>query len=623
MTDTTRTVNRVPGACSTRCHVLVPAHNEAGRIVACLDSLDASALPPSVTWGSWSVLDGNSDDATPGLVRRWAAAHPGRRVSLVPETARQGKAHALGAAHRRLVAREVRTDLVVVLDADTRVAPGALAALLTPFVQDGDLAVTYGVDLVGDCSAGRWASSFQMLVTTELARRLGAGSPRAYGRFFAYRLGALADFSWSRDQLDDVQLASFLTRRGLAVASVPGAGVVVTPARGWRDFYLQTYRYYEAAERERREQAESASRPPAGLGSRAAIWSALALTRRHPAWAGAYLCARAYCVAAHRLRPAELGAIWQPARSTKMAVRGDPRSAPDRSERRPLRPRWLRGQLSKLLACRRNLTNWPAVVTTVVLSHCGWRRPHLEVRSRSGVRLRAPNRAGVRDPLLEVLAYDAYRLGNLSWPDPARPRVVLDVGAHVGSFTCALAAGLPGARFTCVEPAPASRVQLEANLAANGLTGRASVVAAAVASSDGEVDLWSAEEGSCEASTVAAGDGRATRVTARSLTSLVAGAGGHVDVVKLDCEGAEYAAVLDSPIEAWTGVERVFLEHHPVAGRTFAELVARFREVGLHLVWHQGDDRDPELGMACFERAADPISPKGRGATGTAGSATW
>jgi len=621
MTDTTSSANGSRTALLTQLHVLVPARNEAGRIVDCLDSLDASVLPASVVWGSWSVLDGKSDDATPELVGRWAAAHPGQRVALVSETSRRGKAAALGVAHQHLLARAAPSDIVVVLDADTRVAPGALAALLAPLVEDGDLAVTYGVDLVGDCSAGRWASSFQMLVTTELSRRLGAGTPRAYGRFFAYRLGALADFFWSRDQLDDVQLASFLTRRGLAVASVPGAQVVVTPARGWSDFYLQTYRYYQAAERERREQAESASRPPAGPGARAAICSALVVTRRHPAWAGAYLGARAYCVVAHRLRPAELGPTWQPARSTKTAVSGDPRSGPARSEW-SARLRWLRDHVSEARACRRNLANWPAVVTTVVLAHCGWRRPQIEVRSRSGVRLRAPNRIGVRDPLIEVLAYDAYRLGDLSWPDPERPRVVLDVGAHVGSFTCALASRLPGARFTCVEPSSATRVWLEANLAANGLAGRVSVVAAAVASSDGEVDLWSAEEGSCEASTVAAGDGRATRVTARSLTSLVAGAGGHVDVVKLDCEGAEYAAVLESPIAAWTGVERVFLEHHPVGGHTFAELVARFGEIGLHLVWHQAD-RDAELGMACFARAADPSPPTESGVAVIEGSATW
>jgi len=355
MTDTKSAANRSTTVCRTQCHVIVPARNEASRIVACLDSLDASALPASVAWGSWSVLDDNSDDATPDLVRRWAATHPGQRVSLVPETARQGKAAALGASHRRLLAREARSDLVVVLDADAQVTPGALAALLTPLVEDDDLAVTYGVNVPGDCSVGRWASSFQMLVITELSRRLGAGRRRAYGCFFAYRLDALADFCWRRDQVDDEQLASFLTHQGLAAASVPGAKVVVAPARGWRDFYLQTYRYYHAVER---EQAPPASRPPAGPGARAAICSALAVTGRHPAWAGAYLCARAYCVVAHRLRPAELGPTWQPARSTKMAVSDDPGPHLPGPSGRAL-PRWLRGRISGLRACRRNLANWP------------------------------------------------------------------------------------------------------------------------------------------------------------------------------------------------------------------------------------------------------------------------
>lgn len=44
-----------------------------------------------------------------------------------------------------------------------------------------------------------------------------------------------------------------------------------------------------------------------------------------------------------------------------------------------------------------------------------------------------------RSPLVEVLAGDPFRLRDLSWEDPFAPRAVLDVGAQVGSFTCALA----------------------------------------------------------------------------------------------------------------------------------------------------------------------------------------
>jgi hypothetical protein len=87
-----------------------------------------------------------------------------------------------------------------------------------------------------------------------------------------------------------------------------------------------------------------------------------------------------------------------------------------------------------------------------------------------------------------------------------------------------------------------------------------------------------------------------------SFDSIVAVAGGRADIVKLDCEGGEYPAILETSSGAWTTVERLFLEYHPVAGHSFEELGARLREFGLHLVWQHPSPR-PLMGMAYFTRA--------------------
>lgn len=262
----------------------------------------------------------------------------------------------------------------------------------------------------------------------------------------------------------------------------------------------------------------------------------------------------------------------------------------------------MKGRLALARRCRVELRNWPAVLVRVAGSYLGWHRGVFTVSSRSGVTVRAPNRVLARWPLVEVLVDDAYRLRDLRWEDPSRARHVIDVGAHVGSFTCTLAHRLPGATFTCVEPSPATLIWLHTNLAANDLSLRAKVVACAVAEVDGEIDLWGTDDASCEASVVAGSGGDPTSVTALSFDSLVALVGGRPDVIKLDCEGGEYAAVLCSAETSWATVQELFLEYHPVPGHTFEEIRSRLARLGLTLVWDRPDPSSAQLGQAYFAR---------------------
>jgi hypothetical protein len=82
-----------------------------------------------------------------------------------------------------------------------------------------------------------------------------------------------------------------------------------------------------------------------------------------------------------------------------------------------------------------------------------------------------------------------------------------------------------------------------------------------------------------------------------SFDSIVTSAGGRADIVKLDCEGGEYPAILEASSGVWAMVERLFLEYHPVAGHNFEQLRVRLRERGLRLVWQDPSPR-PGMGMA-------------------------
>lgn len=295
----------------TVCRLLVPAYNEAARIVRCLESVKASHLPAGFEWGEWAVHDDDSTDGTPQLAESWAANRPLIPLRVV-RAVRRGKAAALGAYHAELIAQGLLGHLVVVLDADLAVAPGALDSLLRAFAQDPSLGVAWGMDQIDSRNVGHWASAYQMEAIMALAHRLGTNAPRAYGRFFAYRVAALADFCWQAGWIvDDTQLADFVYEHSVPARTVEEARVLVTPAASGRDFHLQTQRSFAA-----RTRLPGGGREPAlDRVAAAAITAA-----RHPLWAVAYATARAASSARQRLSPTSFGDLWVPPATTKQAM---------------------------------------------------------------------------------------------------------------------------------------------------------------------------------------------------------------------------------------------------------------------------------------------------------------
>ena len=292
------------------CTVLLPAYNEEQRIEACLEALRGAELPAGHAWRRWLLLD-DSTDSTTNLARQWAQRHPEVPLQVDSRPFRTGKAARLGEAHAQLLEHSVDADeLVLVVDGDALVRPGSLGALLAPFAgREGAPVVVWGSDHPDTCSLGRWASAFQMEVTQELGKRVGPAEPRAYGRFFAYRLVALKDFRWQPSQVDDLQLAAWAGEHRMVTQSAWHATVSVAPARGYRDFYLQTYRYYNALAK--------AQRSTGGGPIRGSLGAAWCVARRHPPWGLAYLTARAVAALQHRVSRGALGPLWEPASTTK------------------------------------------------------------------------------------------------------------------------------------------------------------------------------------------------------------------------------------------------------------------------------------------------------------------
>lgn len=216
---------------------------------------------------------------------------------------------------------------------------------------------------------------------------------------------------------------------------------------------------------------------------------------------------------------------------------------------------------------------------------------------KDGLRLVAPARDYQWWPIVEVVVDDCYRLVPLALELPRTPSLVLDIGAHVGAFTCALARAVPGARVTAVEPSSERAVYLRRNVAGNDLEGRVTTVQAAVAGHAGHRHL--SPSGILEAAQ--SPDVGGELVDLITLEELFVGSPGPIGLVKMDCEGSEYEILESASTATLQRIERLVLEYHPAPPEVIDRLFARLDHVGLTQRWWQ-DYQPGQRGVVYLSR---------------------
>lgn len=148
--------------------VLVAARNEAQVLPSTLTALMTQDDPPDEIM----VVDDGSTDATPqAMYRAFGLACPKiGEVAIGPGSLRWlrlepgGKARAMNAALGRL-----QSEIVVTVDADTRLAPGSIAAIRDAFAADDQLVAATGV-LTPICAPNALGQTMQLFQTYEYLR---------------------------------------------------------------------------------------------------------------------------------------------------------------------------------------------------------------------------------------------------------------------------------------------------------------------------------------------------------------------------------------------------------------------------------------------------------------------
>ncbi len=140
---------------------------------------------------------------------------------------------------------------------------------------------------------------------------------------------------------------------------------------------------------------------------------------------------------------------------------------------------------------------------------------------------------------------------------------VVDVGASLGSFS--LFAARQGARVLAFEPAPESFALLTKNIKLNRLKNRINSFRLGVAGRPGKRPLFLTPF-----SPLSSFFGRGTKAMV-DCTTLEEVFRAHrlksLDLLKLDCEGAEYEILYQTPPEILKKIKEIRLEYHVLPGR--------------------------------------------------------
>jgi FkbM family methyltransferase len=204
------------------------------------------------------------------------------------------------------------------------------------------------------------------------------------------------------------------------------------------------------------------------------------------------------------------------------------------------------------------------------------RRPmRFRLRDGSIVRCRIVDSGG----LLSVNVDRDYDLPGVNWKEM---KAIVDIGAHVGTFTVWAASRAPKARILAVEPNPETFTFLERNIRDNGLQDRVVAVNAAVGAMAGAGTLELVEH---SLGTRLARDGSGTvKVAVQTIPSLLEAAElSHVDLLKIDCEGMEYEVFKALGSEVLSHLDAIACEYHPQPGHSVNELDSLMRGSGFNV----------------------------------------
>jgi FkbM family methyltransferase len=225
----------------------------------------------------------------------------------------------------------------------------------------------------------------------------------------------------------------------------------------------------------------------------------------------------------------------------------------------------------------------------------------LELRTRLGPVLETE--IGNAWPIVKIFRDWQFNVP-LDW---AAVSQVVEVGGHVGAFAAWVAASAPRARIVTFEPEPRNFRDLERNVRRNGLGDRVVRINVAVAARDGRRVLdVPIQRNRASFAPAVSGEARRHEVECVALERyLDREVPGAIDVLKLDCEGAEWEILPSLGPETFGRIRHVLVGCHAREQADVAGMQALLAQEGFHSrVVESGSDPEYPLLVTLWAQRA-------------------
>ncbi len=258
------------------------AYNERDRIPRLFESLRRQVFPPPFELQEILVVTSGCTDGTEDEVAAYRSRDS--RIRLIRQTARLGKASALNE-----ILRSYRGELLVLVNADARLAPGSMEDLLRPFLESPEAAVACGAP-VPVTEGGRLPGFVEELQWAVHNRSLEALSRRGAANHCCDELMAIRRGFVDRlpsDLINDgAYVGVYAALRGCTVCFCAGAKVYVRSPRNLRGLVEQRRRVLlgHAQVRDLLHRRPSTLKEIAKRDPRLAVSILVAEIRAHPAY---------------------------------------------------------------------------------------------------------------------------------------------------------------------------------------------------------------------------------------------------------------------------------------------------------------------------------------------------
>lgn len=188
----------------------------------------------------------------------------------------------------------------------------------------------------------------------------------------------------------------------------------------------------------------------------------------------------------------------------------------------------------------------------------------VELRTADGLTITMRRTFGDASTIAEIFLEDCYARYLTLPPNP----VVVDVGGFIGDFALYAVKRLGARRVIVYEPSPRNWVLLLKNIANNGYEDRIEPVNKAVTDgSNAMMNVDAPDEYQNMVSAYCPGDQPLSEVPGISLAQILRDH--HIeslDLLKIDCEGGEYAILESTPADVLSRIRNIVFEYHSIDG---------------------------------------------------------